>query len=62
MKTLFADSFFYFAFLNPADLAHEQADAFIEHFDGKIVTTASLALVASSQRTTNHRLGKGSVR
>ena len=40
MKTLFADSFFYFALLNPTDLAHEQAEAFLENFDGKLVTTA----------------------
>ncbi len=40
MKTLFADSFFYFALLNPTDLAHEQAEAFLESFDGKLVTTA----------------------
>ena len=40
MKTLFADSFFYFALLNPTDLAHEQAEAFLENFDGRLVTTA----------------------
>ena len=40
MKILFADSFFYFALLNSADLAHEQAEAFLENFDGKLVTTA----------------------
>jgi len=40
MKNLFADSFFYFAFLNPDDPAHEQAEGFLEDFDGKIVTTA----------------------
>ena len=37
---MFADSFFYFALLNPADAAHEQAEAFLENLDGKIVTTA----------------------
>jgi len=40
MKTFFADSFFYFALLNATDLAHEQAEAFLENFDGKLVTTA----------------------
>jgi predicted nucleic acid-binding protein len=40
MKTLFADSFFYFAFLNSDDAAHEQAEAFFEEFDGRMVTTA----------------------
>lgn len=40
MKTLFADSFFYFAFLNADDPAHEQAEGLLEYFDGKMVTTA----------------------
>ena len=40
MKTFFADSFFYFALLNPTDAAHEQAEAFLENFDGKLITTA----------------------
>ena len=40
MKTFFADSFFYFALLNSSDPAHEQAEAFLEHLDGKLVTTA----------------------
>ena len=40
MKILFADSFFYFALLNSTDLAHEQAEAFLENFDGKLITTA----------------------
>ncbi|HEU0010547.1 MAG TPA: PIN domain-containing protein [Verrucomicrobiae bacterium] len=40
MKTIFADSFFYFALLNPDDPAHEQAEGLLEDFDGKLVTTA----------------------
>ena len=40
MKNLFADSFFYFAVLNSNDAAHEQAEAFLDHLDGQIVTTA----------------------
>lgn len=40
MKILFADSFFYFAFLNSDDAAHEQAEAFFDEFDGKMATTA----------------------
>ena len=40
MTTLFADSFFYFALLNSKDRAHEQAEAFLENFDGKLVTTS----------------------
>ena len=40
MKTFFADSFFYFALLNSTDAAHEQAEAFLDHFDGRLVTTA----------------------
>lgn len=40
MKTLFADSFFYFALLNRLDLAHQKAEAFLQDFDGKLITTA----------------------
>jgi len=39
MKRLFADTFFFFAFLNAADTAHEQAEAYFADFDGQIVTT-----------------------
>jgi uncharacterized protein len=40
MKQLFADSFFFFAYLNPKDRMHEQAEAYFNLFDGKLVTTA----------------------
>ena|SRR6266404_2203645 len=36
MKTLFADTFFFFAFLNASDSAHEQAEAYFEDFDGQL--------------------------
>jgi len=39
MKTLFADTFFFFAFLNANDSAHEQTEAYFENFDGQLVTT-----------------------
>lgn len=37
---LFADSFFFFAYLNPKDRMHEQAEAYFDLFDGTLVTTA----------------------
>jgi hypothetical protein len=37
---LFADSFFFFAYLSPKDRRHEQAEAYFGMFDGMLVTTA----------------------
>jgi predicted nucleic acid-binding protein len=39
MKRLFADTFFFFAFLNANDGAHGEASAFYDAFDGELVTT-----------------------
>ena len=39
MKRLFADSFFFFAYLNGGDGAHEAAEQYFEGFDGGLVTT-----------------------
>ena len=39
MKRLFADSFFFFAYLNAADAAHEPAEQYFAGFDGSLVTT-----------------------
>src|SRR5436190_11292828 len=38
--TVFGDAFYYFAFLNASDEAHEGAVAFTDQYAGKIVTTA----------------------
>lgn len=40
MNTLFADTFYYIALLNPADNAHAHAVEFTRGFAGQIVTTA----------------------
>src|SRR5205814_6600551 len=40
MMQVFADSFFFFAYLNPKERMHEQAEAHFDLFDGKLVTTA----------------------
>jgi len=40
MSTVFADSSYYFAFLNSKDELHVRARAFTEGFDGRMVTTA----------------------
>lgn len=40
MKPVFADAFYYIAFLSASDEAHAQAAAFTESFTGKMVTTA----------------------
>ncbi len=37
---LFADSFFFFAYLSPKDRMREQAEAYFDMFDGTLVTTA----------------------
>lgn len=39
MTTVFADTFYYIAFLSPSDDAHDQAKAFTQHYSGKMVTT-----------------------
>ena len=39
MKTVFADSFCFFALANPHDPAHSRAVAFVTTFTGRIVTT-----------------------
>jgi predicted nucleic acid-binding protein len=39
MKRLFADTFFFFAFLNADDSAHREASSFYDGFDGELVTT-----------------------
>lgn len=40
MTTVFADAFYYFALVNPADARHGAAQKFTAGFSGKIVTTA----------------------
>ena len=39
MTTVFADSFYFFALVNPKDPAHSQAAAFTKTFSGRFVTT-----------------------
>ena len=39
MKMVFADTFYYIAFLSPSDLAHEQTRAFTQNYSGKMITT-----------------------
>jgi uncharacterized protein len=40
VKSVFADSFYFFALLNPNDYAHQRAWEFSRTFAGEIVTTA----------------------
>ncbi len=40
MSRVFADTFHYLAFLNPADDCHERATRFTESFDGRMVRSA----------------------
>ncbi len=40
MKTVFADSFYFFALLNPRDEAHEPASRFARQWKGETVSTA----------------------
>ena len=39
MRRLFADTFFFFAYVNAKDTAHKAADKFFDSFDGHLVTT-----------------------
>jgi predicted nucleic acid-binding protein len=39
MTTVFADSFYYFALVNPSDPAHAKAMAFTQGYTGRTVTT-----------------------
>ena len=39
MRTIFADSFYFFALLNDRDPAHEKAVAFLQSYRGRMVTT-----------------------
>lgn len=40
MRVIFADSFYYFALVNPNDPAHAKAVAFTQNYTGRTVTTA----------------------
>ena len=40
MNVVFADSFYFFALLNPRDAAHVRAGAFANSYRGRLVTTA----------------------
>lgn len=40
MRTVFADSFYFFALLNPRDGAHERVAAFTRAYGGRMITTA----------------------
>jgi hypothetical protein len=42
MKSVFGDSFYFFALLNSRDSAHAEAVAFIQSFTGRIVTTGGV--------------------
>src|SRR5438128_2122979 len=39
MRTVFADSFYFFALVNPRDPAHDRAAAFLESYHGRMMTT-----------------------
>ncbi len=39
MRTVFADSFYFFALLNNRDPAHEKAVAFVQSYRGRMLTT-----------------------
>jgi uncharacterized protein len=56
MNSLFADSFYFFAILNPKDKAHRKALAFAAKHDEPIVTTAwVLTELADGLAATPHR-------
>jgi uncharacterized protein len=56
MNRVFADSFYFFAVLNPRDRAHQKAREFATHHEGAIVTTAwVLTELADGLAVTAHR-------
>jgi predicted nucleic acid-binding protein len=56
MKAVFADSFYYIARLNEADLAHARAVAFSRTYTGQVFTTAwVIAELADAVAATNRR-------
>lgn len=56
MKRVFADSFYFFAILNPMDHAHEKARQFAARHEEPIVTTAwVLTELADGLAVTSHR-------
>ena len=56
MKSLFADSFYYFAIFNPKDMAHEKAKRYAARHDEATVTTAwVLTELADGLATTPYR-------
>ncbi len=58
MSTVFADTFYYFAFLNANDELHERARILTEEFDGKMVTTAwVLTELADGMADPENRVG-----
>jgi predicted nucleic acid-binding protein len=44
MNTIFADTFYFLALLNPNDQAHQQAEEFSLEYTGKLVTTEFVML------------------
>lgn len=40
MKTVFADTFYYLALVNPSDNRHQQAQTYTDGFQGRMVTTS----------------------
>lgn len=58
MKTVFADSFYYLAMLNPDDAAHVRALQVSQHVEGRVVTTAwVLTEVGDALAAPAHRPG-----
>ncbi len=56
MNRVFADSFYFFAVLNPRDRAHQKAREFADCHEGAIVTTAwVLTELADGLAVTAHR-------
>jgi uncharacterized protein len=39
MKRVFADTFFFFAYLSSEDQAHREASAYLDNFHGELITT-----------------------
>lgn len=63
MNVVFADSFYFFALLNPKDRDHKRAVEFSQNFEGRLVTTEWVLLeLADGLAKTRQRTRYGTVR
>ena len=58
MKTVFADTFYFLALVNPRDQAHARAVAYTRSFQGRMVTTAWILTELADAMSDPHNRGE----